>query len=82
MTWKIEIKKVDNGYICKMNCGEGVYEKAIEQSEKFDTEEETEQDCMRRLLYEVMNFFAVFNSKHNKTRLEVNIIEQKKDDEE
>jgi len=69
--WKLEIKKVSNGYILKGRNSETeiLMEKVIEES-NIDL---PELNAMQNLLWEIMEYFAIFNSKHNPYHLNVKI---------
>jgi len=71
MIWKLEIKKVANGYILKGKFANGdiVEELIIEESEKEFNKLET----IKRVLQEVKEYFGIYHSKHNQENLEIEI---------
>ena len=73
--WKLEIKKVNNGYILKGRFGnsENITEQVIEDN-NIDN---SKLEGMKNVLYEVMDYFAVYYSKHNKENLIIKIEENK-----
>jgi uncharacterized protein (UPF0262 family) len=74
--WKLEIKKVTNGYIVKgkFNDSKIANEVVIEEEEQS----KSELLAMQQLLFLVKDYFACYNSKHNKENL---IIEIEKNEE-
>jgi len=66
--WKLEIKKVINGYILKGKFGDSdiVEEVLIE-------EKENELFAMQELLYQIKEYFACYYSKHNKENLIIKV---------
>jgi len=74
--WKIEIKKVTNGYFIKgnFNDSEIPQEVVIEEG----VEENSNLLAMQQLLFLVKDYFGIFYSDHNKENL---IIEIKKNEE-
>lgn len=89
LEWKLEIRKVQNGYILKGKFGDSdlVDEIIVEEGKEgavFNNDgyghNPTDLTAMRDVLYEVMEYFAVFNSKHDKNILSVNIQNQQIDE--
>jgi len=70
-SWHLVITKVNNGYILRGKFGnsEEITERVIEIA---DTNGD-ELCAMQNVLYEVMEYFAVYKSKHNKKNLCVEI---------
>ena len=76
--WKLEIRKVDNGYILRGRTREDAPPIAIDDIEivveTLDTEF-SELESMQKLLYEVKEYFAVYYSKHDKKNVIIEIEE-------
>jgi len=74
--WEMKIKKVENGYICEIlgELAEG--ENNIKVYEEIDREN-SELETMKELLYDIKEYFGIFNSKHNKFNLNIYIEENK-----
>ena len=71
MNWKLEITKVDNGYIV-----EGVPDGGTVKMKTVIEEpsgESSELVAMQNLLLFVKEYFAVYHSKHNEMNLYVDI---------
>jgi len=75
--WKLEIKRVSNGYILSGKFGDSDVKTdlLIEELE----EEDSELKAMKKLLWEITNYFGIFWSKHNKKNLNIEITENKID---
>lgn len=71
-TWKLEVRKVSNGYILKgkFSDSEVVTESLIE--EKIDND----LNAMQQVLLNVMEYFGIYYSKHNDKNIRI-IIEDK-----
>ena len=71
MDWKLEIKKISNGYILKgrFDDGEIVTTHIIEEED----EEDSDLEAMEKLLWEVKEYFGIYYSKHNKKNLVIEI---------
>lgn len=71
--WKLEIKRVANGYILKGKFGDSdiITEEVIEEGNTSDTSLETMRDVLR----EVKGYFGIHYRKHNKQNLEILIVE-------
>ena len=69
---EIQIEKVNNGYVCRY------YEEDVANKMVFeDDESETgELDCMVKLLYFVKEYFGIYNSKHNKHNIIIEVEEK------
>jgi len=72
--YKLEIKKVNNGFILKgrFDDSEEIDERVIEESDLVDNELEV----MRNLLFEVKEYFGVYYSKHNVKNLTIDVIKE------
>ena len=67
--WKLEISKVDNGYLC-----EGITDNKLDAVwivEEGPDDEYQEHETMIRLLTSVQQYFGVRWSKHNKKNCRV-----------
>jgi hypothetical protein len=79
--WKLEIKKVNNGYILKGKFGDSdiVSEQVIEENgdDIYSTDEmmSSNLNAIQNVLYEVMEYFGVYYSDHNKRNLKIEIEE-------
>lgn len=71
MDWKLEIKRVNNGYVLKGKFGDNEIVSTYLVEEK--DEENSELEAMKQLLWEVKEYFAVCYSKHNKKNLIIEI---------
>ena len=73
--WKLEIKKVTNGYILKGQFGnsDNISEMIIEEN-NIDN---PKLEAMKDVLFEVMEYFGIIYSKHNKQNIIINIEEKK-----
>jgi len=69
--WKLEIKRVSNGYILSGRFGDSDVKTdlLIEELE----EEDSELKAMKNLLWEITNYFGIYYSKHNKKNLIIQI---------
>lgn len=74
MIWKLLIKKVSNGYVLRGRWNSDVVTEMVINDEQDDLEPEQE------LLYAVLEYFAVYHSKHNQKNIKV-IIEEKVSEE-
>jgi len=79
MAWEIKIKKVSNGYQVLIPAEDEDHIPTETVIEIPDTEF-GELEAMQTLLYEVIEYFGVIGSKHDKKRLRVNIEDQRKKD--
>jgi hypothetical protein len=87
--WEISIRKVDNGFVCSWEEESDdetprfvTHEQVFEEKENFLTSENKDElENMKELLWFVKDFFAVNYSKHNKANLNIEIEEQKGDDD-
>jgi len=73
--WNIRIKKVSNGYQIWIPA-EDMEHIPTEMVIEIPDTEFGELEAMRTLLYEIMEYFGVIGSKHDKKRLVVNIEDQ------
>jgi hypothetical protein len=78
MKWTASIEKVSNGYIVKLQ-GDTNGTATYTESKIFEDENEREQNCLAEVFVDLLEHFAVFNSKHNKTRLEIEVVKQHED---
>ena len=79
--WSLRITKVDNGFVLSWD-EEADEDHIIPRSlvvEESAHHEFSEIDAMQRLLWEVMEHFGYYGSKHDKKRLFVRIEEQHED---
>jgi len=68
--WKLEIERVENGYILK-----GKFNGAEEETSVVVAEGENEfsdLESMRDLLYQIKEYFGVYYSKHSKRNIVIN----------
>ena len=74
--WKLEIKKVDNGYVLKgrFNNSDNITERVFEENYL----DHPKLEAMRTILYEVMEYFGIYNNKHNSYNLKIEIKKNKK----
>jgi len=74
--WALHIEKSNNGYILQGKFGNS--ESITKQVIEIEDAEEwiSERKAMQQLMWELMDYFAVFNSKHDKYRLDVRITDQ------
>ena len=75
MKWKVSIEKTNNGFVLNGTDAQYVFQEDI----TIEDEEEKEQKCIAELFYQLMEEFGVFNSKHNKTRLKIDVVKQNED---
>ena len=73
MDWKLQIVRASNGYILRGKFGDTdiVSKYIIEISEK----DNGELEAMQKLIWEIMEYFAVYYNKYNKKNLIVKIEE-------
>ena len=73
--WKLEIVRGDNGFILKGRFGDSelITKHVIEEKD----EEFGELEAMQNLLWEVMEYFGCYYSKHQKKNLTIEIVENK-----
>jgi len=71
--YKLEIKRINNGYILKGKLSDDEFEieKVIQESNLVDNE----LNAMRSLLFEVKEYFGIYYNKHNKKNIEIYIVE-------
>lgn len=74
MTWETNIKKVDNGYLVRLDNGETPIE-AVFQINGDIEETKAEQLCMQDLFHTLLNFFGVNNDKHKNQYLTIEVSE-------
>jgi len=85
MTWELNIRRVQNGFVLKYTPDEG--EEGCEKSEfvinfdeDADDEKQAELKAMEKLLWQVKEYFGVYWSKHNKRNLNIEIVKRKEDE--
>jgi hypothetical protein len=71
MIWNCKIEKVVNGYV--VHYSDEVERIAVFEDVVCDNEEESEQRTFANVLWFITEHFGVFNSKHNKTRLNISV---------
>lgn len=77
--WNLNIEAVNNGYILTGNEDEETGNKpktVFEEKEEIQDDNLNESHVVRRMLYEIMNYFGIFNSKHKKYKLEIIVTDQ------
>jgi len=82
MNWECNIKKVENGFILEKHDNEdgGIMESVFEYKEDLDGED-NDLEAVQRMLYELLEYFAIFYSKHNKKNIKVEIENNKTDED-
>ena len=79
MTWELNIKNAQNGYIIEWEEEEaGKQQEVIEEDDELT--ENRELDTMKRLLSLIKEYFGVYYSKHNKHNLVIKIENEKEAD--
>ena len=73
--WRLIIKKVGNGYILRGHFGDSDFE--TEVVHEVMEGEDAEIDTMELVLWDVIEYFGMCGSKHDKRRLRVRIEETK-----
>jgi len=79
---RLVIEKVNNGFVLdKEPEVEGFNNITVveEIQDPFDSTNENELKTVQNLLYEIMEYYGVFNSKHNKYRLDIEIVNQEEE---
>lgn len=73
--WLLEIEKVDNGYVLTGQFGdaETITKKIIEEKSNENLDE---LKSMQFLLWEIQEYFGIYNSKHNDYRLEIVVVDK------
>jgi len=71
MVWELNIKKIDNGYLLT-TAGEDTHEYVFQER---DEDEDNDLETVREMLYQVLEHFAIFYSKHNKKNIKIEIEE-------
>ena len=77
--WDLKIERSNNGYILEGKFGD------TDTKTKLTITEKEPCDCgelvaMRDLLWEVMEYFGVYNSKHKEYNLKLQILDQDGDE--
>jgi len=68
--WKLEIIKVDNGYLIVIP-EENEEGKIVERKIVVEEDEEDELSVHEKMLYEIIEHFGFFGSKHDKERIRI-----------
>lgn len=78
MAWVIRIEKGTNGYILQGKFGDSeiIQKEVIEIKDMGIEEGLAERKAMQELCWSLMDYFAVFNSKHDKYRLDIRVLDQ------
>ena len=74
--WRLVIRKVSNGYILSGRFGDS------DMTQEVVIDDKDELKAMQNVLFEVMEYFGVYGSKHDRERLYVEVREQKDEDTE
>ena len=83
--WKLEIRKVNNGYVLRGKFGDSelITEEVIEEKDEDIYSQDSNRyllaydlTAMKDVLYLIMEYFGTFHSKHNRRNLEVRIIDE------
>ena len=85
MDWELGIRKVHNGYVLtgKHDETNEPYEEVIESDNHIEyPDNKCELKEYRELGLRVLEYFGLQNSKHNKYRLEIKIINQQEQKEQ
>ena len=78
MAWILRIEKGGNGYILQGKFGDSelISKEVIEIKDSGIEEDLAERKAIQELFWLVMDYFAVFNSKHNRYNIEIKIVDQ------
>lgn len=68
MKWEAKIKKVNNGFVMTFNNGEGIQEEVYKEK---DPNDETNRDHVIDMLYDILEVFSEWGSKHDKRRIKI-----------
>ena len=73
--WKAIIEKVNNGYVLILDDGERKFRRVVKEPEVKDgmSETKSEQIAFRDVIYELREFFSVFNDKHTNQYMDIKI---------
>ena len=82
MDWNLDIIKAENGYIVEyLDFGEDGETSQHQTVFEEQDNEKGELDCMVDLLYFVKEHFGIYGSKHDRYRINIDIIDQHENDE-
>ncbi len=72
--FKLSIEREDNGFtVTKQEVGSSKINKAVFQD--IDNDEFGEEEALRSVLYEVVEYFGCLGSKHDKKRIRIEMEE-------
>ena len=74
--WECSIRKANNGFIIAFT-EENIAKEVVFEIDDSEDENLSEKKAFQKLVWDLMDYFAVYNSKHEKHRLAVEIVEQK-----
>jgi len=74
--WRLVIRKVSNGYILAGKFGNS------DMTGEMVIDDKDELKAMQNVLFEVMEYFGVYGSKHDEERLYVEVRKQEDEDSE
>lgn len=77
--WGIDIRRADNGYVCRCYGADTEYVEVIQEMIDNDISEDVEKVAMYNLLWTVLDYFDQGGCKHDKERIKINI--EKRDDQ-
>lgn len=79
--WELNIEKVSNGYVLtgKFGDSEIIEKKVITLEENLEIKN-AKLEAIRQVMWEVQEFFGVYNSKHDKYNLDIKIIENESEE--
>ena len=70
----INIESTENGYLLTTyDDSDNLEHKYVVETVETEDQDESEQRTMEEVLRLTQEYFGVFNSKHNKTRLEIEV---------
>jgi len=86
MKWECNIKKVENGFILTRLDQEDMEDNVENKDYVFEYKEDldgedNDLEAVQRMLYELLEYFAIFYSKHNKKNIKVEIENNKTDED-
>ena len=73
--WLMGIEKADNGFIFYADSGGTKYKQVLQEQESNVDNNQAEVILTRQLLWEVIEYFNLYKSKHEKYKVEVRILE-------
>jgi len=75
-SWKLVIEKTTNGYILTGIFGDSdLLSKVLIEIQEGE-EQLTERQAMQKIVWELMEYFGVYNSKHNSYNLRIKIVDK------